>query len=184
MVERQRRGRPSPFHRASRGLSLDLESIQERARLLQEEIVSRTGEATNLNLYIVSFLTAIFLPITLVTGIFGMNVAGLPWVEEEGGFLWVFGTNDPYGDYLARASPLATIFLRATEWQSFDDLSIRKFGRWLDSSGWNHGRLLPARIASRASPFRDGNLRGLRLRFVASVLFSMCSSCRKFRASP
>ena len=49
-------------------IALDLESIQERARLLQEEIVSRTGEATSNNLYVVSLLTAIFLPITLVTG--------------------------------------------------------------------------------------------------------------------
>lgn len=47
---------------------------QERARLLQE-FATRTFEATNLNLYIVSLLTAIFLPLTLITGIFGMNVA-------------------------------------------------------------------------------------------------------------
>jgi zinc transporter len=65
-------------------LSLDLESIQERARLLQEEIASRTFEATNVNLYIVSLFTAIFLPLNLITGIFGMNVA-----ENPGGFLWV-----------------------------------------------------------------------------------------------
>ncbi|MGC2577122.1 MAG: CorA family divalent cation transporter [Terrimicrobiaceae bacterium] len=71
------------------GLSLDLESIQERARLLQEEIGGRTVEATNLNLYIVSLFTAIFLPLNLITGIFGMNVAGLPWLENPGGFLWV-----------------------------------------------------------------------------------------------
>jgi zinc transporter len=69
----------------------DLESIQERARLLQEEIASRTGEATNQNLYIVSLLTAVFLPITLITGIFGMNVGGLPWVDDGNGFLWVVG---------------------------------------------------------------------------------------------
>ena len=68
-----------------------LEFVQERARLLQEEITRRTGEATNHNLYIVSLLTAIFLPITLITGIFGMNVGGLPWVEKDGGFLWVLG---------------------------------------------------------------------------------------------
>jgi zinc transporter len=67
-----------------------LESVLERARLLQEEIARRTAEATNPNLYIVSLLTAIFLPITLITGIFGMNVGGLPWVEDSGGFLWVF----------------------------------------------------------------------------------------------
>jgi zinc transporter len=67
------------------------ESIQERTRLLQEEIASRTFEATNLNLYIVSLFTVIFLPLTLITGIFGMNVAGLPWLEDPGGFLWVLG---------------------------------------------------------------------------------------------
>ncbi len=72
-------------------LALDLESIHERARLLQEEVMRRTSEATNRNIYIVSVLTAIFLPITLITGIFGMNVGGLPWVEADSGFLWVIG---------------------------------------------------------------------------------------------
>ena len=57
--------------------------------MLQEEIASRAFEATNLNLYIVSLFTAIFLPLNLITGIFGMNVAGLPWLENPGGFLWV-----------------------------------------------------------------------------------------------
>ena len=33
------------------GVSQDLESIQERARLLQEEIAGRLGKATNQNLY-------------------------------------------------------------------------------------------------------------------------------------
>jgi zinc transporter len=45
----------------------------------------------NRNIYVVSVLTAIFLPITLITGIFGMNVGGLPWVEGDSGFLWVVG---------------------------------------------------------------------------------------------
>lgn len=73
------------------GVSQDLESIQERARLLQEEIAGRLGKATNQNLYIVSLLTAIFLPITLITGIFGMNVGGLPGVDQDTGFAWVIG---------------------------------------------------------------------------------------------
>ena len=73
------------------GLSQDLESIQERARLLQDEIAGRIGNATNQNLYIISILTAIFLPITLITGIFGMNVGGLPWLDQDTGFGWVIG---------------------------------------------------------------------------------------------
>jgi zinc transporter len=67
----------------------DLEATQERARLLQEEISNSLGEATNRNLYVLSIVTAIFMPITLVTGIFGMNVGGLPWLTEDGGFIRV-----------------------------------------------------------------------------------------------
>jgi CorA-like Mg2+ transporter protein len=98
-----------------------LESIQERARLLQEEIASRAFEATNVNLYIFSLFTAIFLPLNLITGIFEMNVAGLPWLENPGGFLWVTCGS-------LRGSETAVRPLFKT---SLDDLSIRKFGRWL-----------------------------------------------------
>jgi zinc transporter len=72
-------------------LALDLEAIYERVRLLQEEVMRRTSEATNRNIYIVSVLSAVFLPLTLITGIFGMNVGGLPWLEPDSGFLWVMG---------------------------------------------------------------------------------------------
>lgn len=67
----------------------DLEATQERARLLQEEISNCLGEATNRNLYVLSIVTAIFMPITLITGIFGMNVGGLPGLSDDGGFWWV-----------------------------------------------------------------------------------------------
>jgi zinc transporter len=48
-------------------------------------------EATNRNLFLLSIVTTTLLPITLVTGIFGMNVGGLPWVRDPGGFWWVMG---------------------------------------------------------------------------------------------
>jgi zinc transporter len=64
----------------------DLEVVQERARLLQEEIAGRVGEATNRNLYVLSIVTTLLLPITLITGVFGMNVAGLPGTREPAGF--------------------------------------------------------------------------------------------------
>jgi zinc transporter len=67
-------------------LAQDLELTQERARLLAEELAGAVGRATNDNLYLLSILTAIFLPITLITGIFGMNVGGLPWLKSEAGF--------------------------------------------------------------------------------------------------
>lgn len=68
----------------------DLELVQERTRLLQEEIAGRMGEATNRNLYVLSMVTVILLPINLITGIFGMNTGGLPWGEDDpSGFWWV-----------------------------------------------------------------------------------------------
>lgn len=36
-----------------------------------------------------AILSAVFLPMTLVTGIFGMNVAGLPGLHDDSGFVWV-----------------------------------------------------------------------------------------------
>jgi zinc transporter len=70
-------------------VSHDLELVQERARLLQEEIANGLTEVTNRNLFVLSIVTTILLPITLITGIFGMNVGGLPWVGDAGGFWWV-----------------------------------------------------------------------------------------------
>lgn len=71
------------------GTAQDLELVQERTRLLQEEIGSRLNEATNRNLYILSIVTVALLPINLITGIFGMNTGGLPWSHSEHGFWWV-----------------------------------------------------------------------------------------------
>ena len=67
----------------------DLEQLQERASLLQTELSGRLAEMTNHNLYVLSIVTAVFLPLTLISGIFGMNVGGLPWVGDGYGFLWV-----------------------------------------------------------------------------------------------
>jgi zinc transporter len=67
----------------------DLELVEDRARLMQEEIAGRLGETTNRNLYWLSIVTTALLPITLITGIFGMNVGGLPWLEAHDGFTHV-----------------------------------------------------------------------------------------------
>jgi Mg2+ and Co2+ transporter CorA len=71
------------------GLHQDVHAIQERARLLQDEIAARSAGQTNRQLYILSILTALFLPATFITGLFGINVKGLPWVESELGAAFV-----------------------------------------------------------------------------------------------
>ncbi len=69
----------------------DLTETQERAKLLQEELAARLAEQTNKNLYVLSLFTVLLLPLTLITGLFGMNVAGVPGVKDESevAFWWV-----------------------------------------------------------------------------------------------
>jgi zinc transporter len=69
-------------------LDHDIVEMRHRAHLLQEEIAAATAEATNRNLHALAILTALFLPPTLVTGIFGMNTKGLPFSDIEEAFLW------------------------------------------------------------------------------------------------
>jgi zinc transporter len=66
----------------------DLELVHERVRLLQEEVSNLLAEATNRNLYVLSIVTTALLPATLITGIWGMNVGGLPWTQDAHGFVW------------------------------------------------------------------------------------------------
>lgn len=67
----------------------DLDLIRERAMVLQEEMANLNMEQQNQRMYALSIIAAIFLPITFVTGVFGMNVAGLPGIEEPGAFSMV-----------------------------------------------------------------------------------------------
>jgi zinc transporter len=69
------------------GLDHDIIGIRERAHLLQEECATRLAEETTRHLHVLSIVTTLLLPPTLVTGLFGMNVRGLPFTETDQGFL-------------------------------------------------------------------------------------------------
>jgi zinc transporter len=64
-------------------LSDEVIALQERAKLLQEELAARVAEDTGRKLNALTALTAVFLPMTLITGIFGMNVVGLPGTADS-----------------------------------------------------------------------------------------------------
>jgi zinc transporter len=69
-------------------LDTEIVELRDRSRLLQEEIMLKGSEQTNRSLHVLSIVTTVFLPATLVTGVFGMNVAGLPLTGDNAGFLW------------------------------------------------------------------------------------------------
>ncbi|PJI55836.1 magnesium transporter CorA [Methylobacterium radiotolerans] len=66
-------------------LDRDMVLLADRSRLMQEELSSYLAQASNRQLYTLSVLTALFLPPTLVTGLFGMNTKGLPLTENDSG---------------------------------------------------------------------------------------------------
>jgi zinc transporter len=68
-------------------LDQEFESIEARARLFHDEIDAKLASETNRQLYRLSALTALFLPPTLVAGLFGMNLQGMPWSGTPRGFL-------------------------------------------------------------------------------------------------
>ncbi|MBP0493296.1 CorA family divalent cation transporter [Pararoseomonas indoligenes] len=69
----------------------NIASLRERGRIAQDDLAARTAEETNQRLMVLSVLTAILLPPTLVTGVFGMNTTDLPGTSEPGGSWWAFG---------------------------------------------------------------------------------------------
>jgi zinc transporter len=94
--EHEEEGTPSALRLATGRLlarveSLDQEvlGVQERAKLLQDEVSARLAEETNRSLKALSEMTALLLPGSLVASIFGMNVHGLPFLDTEGGFVVV-----------------------------------------------------------------------------------------------
>ena len=64
----------------------DLDLARERAVVLQEELMNELAQQQNTRMYVLSVVAAIFLPLTFVTGLLGMNVGGLPGIESPRGF--------------------------------------------------------------------------------------------------
>lgn len=64
----------------------DLSGLQERTKLLQEEIVAMDAERTSRSVVLLTMVTVMALPINIVAGLFGMNVGGIPYNEDSAGF--------------------------------------------------------------------------------------------------
>lgn len=61
----------------------EVNSLHERAKVLQDELSAHVAEFNARNLQVLSVMTVIFLPMTLVTGVMGMNMADLPGLEHS-----------------------------------------------------------------------------------------------------
>jgi zinc transporter len=68
----------------------ELESQHARGELARAELSSEEAETLNRRLYALAIVTAIFLPLSFLTGLLGMNVAGVPFTTQPWA-IWVWG---------------------------------------------------------------------------------------------
>ena len=66
----------------------DMQALQERIKLLQEEIEGRVAEQNNRSLFVLTVVTVLALPINIIAGLLGMNVGGVPLAQHAHGF-WI-----------------------------------------------------------------------------------------------
>ena len=64
----------------------DLDLARERTLVLQEELQNRLAEQQNARMYVLSIVAAIFLPLSFLTGVFGMNIGGMPGLDNPRAF--------------------------------------------------------------------------------------------------
>jgi len=66
----------------------DMGSLQERIKLLQEEVAAAVNEENSKSLWVLTVVTVMALPINILAGLFGMNVGGVPLAGDPWGF-WI-----------------------------------------------------------------------------------------------
>ncbi|CAN1284579.1 Zinc transport protein ZntB [Linum perenne] len=57
--------------------------LANRVTAIQAGLDSWQAEQINRKLYYLSFLSVVFLPLSIITGVFGMNVGGVPWTGQD-----------------------------------------------------------------------------------------------------
>lgn len=75
-----------------------IQRVLAHARRLEDSIesavqihFSAVAHRTNRTMRTLTLITALFMPLTLITGIFGMNFDRMPWLREPEGFWWSIG---------------------------------------------------------------------------------------------
>jgi zinc transporter len=64
----------------------ELEAVRERAALLHEQLTDLRAEDLDRRSLLISIVAFIFLPLTFITGLLGMNVEGIPYAHTH----WAF----------------------------------------------------------------------------------------------
>ncbi len=69
----------------------ELDAVRERAQIIKDELANALSDVMNKNMYVLSVIAAIFLPLGFLTGLLGINVGGIPGAENDSAFLIFVG---------------------------------------------------------------------------------------------
>ncbi|MGW8370226.1 MAG: zinc transporter ZntB [Gammaproteobacteria bacterium] len=87
----------------------DLELVREQAVLIYEQLSTRMANQQNERLYVLSIVAAIFLPLSFITGLLGMNVAGVPGLDYGPAF-WISVA------FMTAIAAALLVYFRAKHW--------------------------------------------------------------------
>ena len=69
----------------------ELEAVRERAALMHEQLTDLRAEQMDARALLIAIVALIFLPLTFLTGLLGMNVQGIPYHDQPWAFWGVVG---------------------------------------------------------------------------------------------
>ena len=87
----------------------DLDMFRDHSTLAQEALDSQMSDQLSRRMYALAVISGMFLPLTFLTGLFGVNLAGIPGAEHPLGFAGFAGA-------LAVLLVLSGIFLYTRKW--------------------------------------------------------------------
>ncbi|MEM5470073.1 zinc transporter ZntB [Celeribacter marinus] len=67
----------------------DLDELRDQAIVLREELSGQLSDRLNRNMFVLSMISAVFLPLGFLTGLFGVNVGGMPGLASNAAFFWL-----------------------------------------------------------------------------------------------
>ncbi len=67
-------------------LAEDLDTLRDRSTVMQEQILEERAEMMNQRLFVLSMMSSIFMPLSFITGLFGVNIGGLPGLQHASAF--------------------------------------------------------------------------------------------------
>ena len=87
----------------------ELDSVRERSQVISDEVTNILTARLNKNMYALSVVAAIFLPLGFLTGLLGINIGGIPGAENPQAFLVFCGM-------LALVVGLQVVIFRKMRW--------------------------------------------------------------------